>query len=150
MNLDVIEGLSTVTSGNSVLGIIISNNFAIKSNCFLSPEDSPQQVAVMSFLENDQILPHIHNSVPRNVSVTQEVIIVVEGEIRVDFYDDKKNYIVSKIISDGDILVLTSGGHAFTFIKATRMVEVKNGPYVGESDRTRFPPVHPSKILIRN
>jgi len=34
--------------------------------------------------------------------------------------------------------LLASGGHGFEVIEDIKMVEIKQGPYAGEKDKTRF------------
>ena len=139
-------GTTTITDGDIVLAMVISRDFSVEKTSFLTPHDSPQQLAVMAYAQNDEINPHIHNPIPRTVQHTQEVLIISEGKLRVDFYGLNKSYIKSHIVSTGDVLFLCRGGHGFFFIEDTRMIEVKNGPYIGEIDRTRFPPIVSSEI----
>ena len=139
-------GTTTITDGDLVLGVIISRDFSSENTSFITPEDSPQQLALMAYSQNDEISPHIHNLIPRTVQHTQEVLIIVEGKLRVDFYSLNKSYVKSHIVSTGDVLLLYQGGHGFFFVEDTRMIEVKNGPYLGEIDRTKFPPVISSQI----
>jgi hypothetical protein len=141
-------GTTTITDGELVLGLIIGRDFSVKNTSFLTPGDSPQQLAVMAYSENDEISPHIHNLIPRTVQHTQEVLIIVEGKLRVDFYGLSKSYIKSHIVSTGDVLLLCQGGHGFFFMEDTRMIEVKNGPYLGEIDSTKFPPIISSEINL--
>ena len=105
---------------------------------FFTPPDLSQQLAVMNHPAGKIIQAHKHNPVPRSVKFTQEVLIINKGKLRVDFYDDNTNYLESKIISQGDIIMLISGGHGFSVLEDLEMIEVKQGPHVGESDKTRF------------
>jgi hypothetical protein len=66
--------------------------------------------------------------------------------VRVDFYDDQKNYLVSRIINKGDVILLAFGGHGFEMIEDSEIIEVKQGPYAGEADKIRFNPV-PSDLI---
>ena len=69
---------------------------------------------------------------------TTEVILILKGIVRVDFYDPKKKYLFSKIIKKKDIIMLVSGGHGFKVLKDVQMLEIKQGPYVEENDKIRF------------
>ena len=82
--------------------------------------------------------PHVHNRVKREVSFTQEVLFMKRGRVKVDFYSDEKKIIESKIIATGDVLLLADGGHGFTMMEESEIIEVKQGPYTGENDKTRF------------
>jgi mannose-6-phosphate isomerase-like protein (cupin superfamily) len=84
------------------------------------------------------IPPHVHNPVPREVHFTKEVLFIKSGKVRVDFYDDDQTYLDSRILETGDVLLLAYGGHGFEMLEPTEMIEVKQGPYAGELDKTRF------------
>ena len=70
------------------------------------------------------------------------------GKVRVDFYDEDKNYLESTILQQGDVILLAYGGHGFEMIEDCEMIEVKQGPYAGEKDKTRFDPVDANQIII--
>jgi hypothetical protein len=77
------------------------------------------------------------------------VLFVKSGRIRVDFYDDEKNYLESSVISTGDVILLAAGGHGFEMLEESEMVEVKQGPYCGEKDKVRFEPAQHNNIIIK-
>ena len=58
--------------------------------------------------------------------------------MRVDFYDSQYNYLESTVLHGGDVVLLASGGHGFTMLEETEIIEVKQGPYAGDGDKTRF------------
>ena len=84
------------------------------------------------------ISPHIHLPTSRSISFTSEVLIIRSGRVQVDFYERTKQYISSLALTAGDILVLASGGHGFKILEEAEIIEVKQGPYAGESDKERF------------
>jgi hypothetical protein len=84
------------------------------------------------------IQPHVHNPVIREVTYTQEVLFIKNGKLRVDFYNDQQEYLDSRILEAGDVILLVTGGHGFEVLEEIEMIEVKQGPYVGEQDKTRF------------
>ena len=86
------------------------------------------------------IIPHVHNLVMRHVDFTQEVLFLRKGRLRVDFFDDSRVYLESYVLGAGDVILLVSGGHGFEVLEDVEMFEVKQGPYVGEEDKTRFDP----------
>jgi hypothetical protein len=61
-----------------------------------------------------------------------------KGKLRVDFFDECQNYLESRILESGDVILLATGGHGFEVLEEVEMFEVKQGPYAGESDKTRF------------
>ncbi len=84
------------------------------------------------------IEPHVHNPVQREVFYTQEVLFLKRGRLRVDFYDEDRTYLESRILEAGDTILLASGGHGFEALEEIEMIEVKQGPYAGDLDKTRF------------
>ena len=93
---------------------------------------------------------HVHNIVHRDVVMTQEVLFIKKGKLRVDFYDIYKDYIESKILEAGDIILLISGGHGFTAIEELEMIEVKQGPYAGDQDKERFDGISNSDVVYKD
>ena len=45
---------------------------------------------------------------------------------------------LSTILRTGDVILLASGGHGFEVLEELEMYEIKQGPYIGEDDKTRF------------
>ena len=123
---------------DKIIAIIISDKFDKNGIHFFTPNDFSQQLAYMHHPEGKLIAPHIHNPVIREVHYTNEVLFIKKGKLRVDFYNDDKNYQESRILTTGDVILLVKGGHGFEVLDETEMIEVKQGPYMGESDKTRF------------
>jgi len=137
-----------ITINGKLLSIIIRSDFHKEGIEFFTPNEFSQQLAYMNRSEGYTIPPHVHNSVSREVFMTKETIFVRSGKVRVDFYDDDKNYLESRVLVSGDVVLLAYGGHGFQMLEPTEMIEVKQGPYVGEMDKTRFTPVAPEKLRI--
>lgn len=122
----------------STLAIIIREDYSSDGIKFFTPNEYSQQLAYMNHPKGHIIIPHIHNHVERYVKYTQEVLVIKKGILRVDFYDDTRQYIESVILHEGDIILLASGGHGFEILENVEMYEIKQGPYIGEGDKTRF------------
>jgi len=123
-----------------LLAIIVSHRFREDGVHFFTPDDLSQQVAFMRHPAGRKILPHIHNAVPRMVHFTQEVLFIRRGKLRVDFYDNDRNYLESRVLEEGDTILLASGGHGFEALDEVEMIEVKQGPYAGDRDKVKFEP----------
>ncbi|MCB0397036.1 MAG: hypothetical protein KDD36_10300 [Flavobacteriales bacterium] len=133
-----------------LLAIIISASYSAEGIEFFTPDDFSQQLAYMNRPKGYVIEPHVHNTVPREVHLTQEVLIVRKGRVRVDFYDNEKQYLESRVIEKGDVILLADGGHGFEMIEDAEMIEVKQGPYSGEMDKVRFVPVSKDEVKINH
>jgi mannose-6-phosphate isomerase-like protein (cupin superfamily) len=130
--------IENITYKDQMLAIIIRHSYTNTGITFFTPDEFSQQLAYMNHPKGKTIQAHIHNPVKREVHLTKEVLFIRKGKVRVDFYTDKKEYLESKILTDGDVILLASGGHGFEMLENTEMFEVKQGPYAGENDKTRF------------
>lgn len=130
--------IEQITYNNQILAIVVKHDYSNKGITFFTPNDFSQQLAYMNHPKGKTIQPHIHNEVKREVLYTKEVLFIKKGKIRTDFYTDNREYICSRILESGDIILLATGGHGFEMIEDTEMFEVKQGPYAGENDKTRF------------
>ena len=125
---------------DNLLSMIIRANYKNKGINFFTPPDFSQQVAYMSHPKGKMIEPHVHNVVKREIHYTKEVLFIKKGKLKVDFYSEDQNFIESKVLCEGDVILLAEGGHGFEIIEDIEMIEVKQGPYCGEADKTRFIP----------
>ena len=135
--------IEQIINNESLLAIIIRSNFNKEGIEFFTPNDFSQQLAYMNRPKGYIIHPHYHNKVSREVTMTKEVLIIKKGKIRVNFYNEENCFIESRTLIDGDIILLANGGHGFDFLERTEIIEVKQGPYLGDNDKTRFRPSKP-------
>jgi hypothetical protein len=140
--------INEIKINGSTLAIIISSKFQKDGIEFFTPNDFSQQLAYMKRPKDYVIAPHVHNPVKREVLFTKEVLFIKSGKVRVDFYDEEKNYLESKIITTGDVILLAFGGHGFEMLEESEIIEVKQGPYAGETDKVRFAPVAKKNLII--
>ncbi|WP_299522900.1 hypothetical protein [Winogradskyella sp.] len=140
--------IEEIKNGEALLAIIISSKFEKDGITFFTPNSFSQQLGYMKREKNYVIEPHVHNPVRREVVWTQEVLFIKSGKVRVDFYDDAKAYLLSKVIEKGDIILLASGGHGFEMLEESEIIEVKQGPYSGDKDKTLFKPIDSDQIHI--
>jgi len=130
--------IETVMHDHQIFAIIIYAQYHAEGIQFFTPNDFSQQLAYMNRSKGYQIQPHTHQKVVREVSLTKEVLFVRKGKVRVDFYTDQQDYVESRIISTGDVILLAYGGHGFEMLEDSEMIEVKQGPFAGEMDKIRF------------
>lgn len=143
------ENIEKIYNGEELLSIIIRDNYHATGITFITPDDYPHQLGYMNREKEYVIAPHIHNRVPRSVDFTQETLVVKSGVVRVDFYNQEQEYLESRIIYKGDIILLASGGHGFKMIQPSEMIEIKQGPYAGVMDKIRFESVDDDKVIIK-
>lgn len=131
-----------------MLALILRANYRADGIQFFTPDDFSQQLGYMNRPKGYVIDPHVHNPVAREVQYTKEVLLIKSGKVRVDFYDDDQNYLESRIMLPGDVILLAFGGHGFEMLENSEIVEVKQGPYTGDTDKTRFKGIDLTEVKL--
>ena len=129
-----------VHSKTEVLAIIVRRDFHKEGIHFFTSNDLSQQLAYMSHPTGKEIQPHVHKKVQREVHFTQETLFIRKGKLKVDFYSVDQEYLESRILESGDVILLIKGGHGFEVLEDLEMFEVKQGPYSGDADKIKFTP----------
>lgn len=137
-----------IRDSGELLAIIVRSAYDKPGISFFTPNDLSQQLAYMRHPAGKTIAPHVHNPVSRQVHYTQEVLFLRRGRLRVDFYSRSRAYLRSRILGAGDVILLATGGHGFEALEEIEMVEVKQGPYAGDSDKTRFEPAARERLVF--
>ena len=133
-----------------LLALIVKGKYRNKKGItFFTPNDSTQQFGYMKHNKNYIIKPHLHKKRATKILYTTEVILILKGILRVDFYDLKKKYLFSKKMREKDIIMLVHGGHGFKVIKNVEMIEIKQAPYSLIKDKIKFDKVEDKKIKIK-
>ena len=140
--------LEHIRHQKDLLAIIVRSTFCSEGIHFFTPDEFSQQLAYIRHPAGKLIEPHLHNVVARNIAYTQEVLIIRRGRLRVDFYAGDRTYLQSRILEAGDVILLASGGHGFEVLEEIEMIEVKQGPYTGDGDKTRFAVSHENALVL--
>jgi len=140
--------LEEIRINEELVAILIGKDMQHDGIRFFTPPSLSQQLAFMSHPAGKTIKAHVHNRVERNVEYTQEVLFIRRGKLRIDFYDKNRKYYQSRVAGAGDVLLLIGGGHGFQVLEDVEMFEVKQGPYVGEDDKTQFEGVAGEDVRI--
>lgn len=141
--------IERVSHEGQELALIIRHSFRKDGIEFFTPGTYSQQIGYMNRPAGYVIPPHVHNPVVRAVEYTKEVLLIKSGRVRVDFYSEKQEYLESTVMETGDVILLAYGGHGFEMLEPTEIIEVKQGPYAGDQDKTRFEPIAGSNIKMR-
>ena len=133
-----------------LMALIVRGNYRKrKGMTFFTSNDSTQQFGYMKHKKKHIIKPHLHKKRMTKIYYTTEVILILKGMLRVDFYNQTKKYLFSKVLKEKDIIMLVSGGHGFKAIKDLEMLEIKQGPYNLIKDKIKFQNVDEKKIKIK-
>lgn len=132
-----------------LLAVIIRSSYKKDGIEFFTPDNYSQQLGYMNRSKGYVIEPHVHIPFAREVAFTKEVLFIKSGKIRIDFYNEDQDYLESKILKTGDVILLAYGGHGIEILEEAEMIEVKQGPYAGTLDKRRFNPINKNKILYK-
>ena len=133
-----------------MLALIVRGNYRRKKGItFFTPNESTQQFGYMKHKRGHIIKPHIHKKRLTKIYYTTEVILMIKGILRVDFYNQSKKYLFSKILKPNDIIMLVSGGHGFKILKHVEMLEIKQGPYNLIKDKVKFENIDDGYIKLK-
>jgi len=88
--------------------------------------------------EKTEKKPHIHKILERKTKNTSEFFFIYEGSVKVTFYDENENIMHSQDIKSGMGFIQFIGGHGFVFEPKTKYIEIKQGPYFGNTDDKYF------------
>jgi mannose-6-phosphate isomerase-like protein (cupin superfamily) len=127
-----------IEHNGEMFALILRNEYSKPGISFFTPNELSQQLAYMQHRAGKVIDAHVHNPVKRSVIYTQETLFIKRGRLRVDFYDEERTYLESRELRAGDVILLIKGGHGFEVLEDLEMIEVKQGPYLGDQDKTRF------------
>ena len=132
--------IETIVDGLEPIALIVRADFDAEGLYFFTPDNFSQQVAYMRHPKDKVIAPHVHNLVARQVLYTQEALLVRKGSVEVNLYTSRKSFLTSRVLGAGDLILLCGGGHSLRMLEETSMIEIKQGPYAGDDDKTRFEP----------
>lgn len=130
--------LEIIRDKDEILAIIIRRDFKSDGIKFFTPDNFSQQLAYMRHPKGKKIKPHVHNAVKREVRFTQEVLLIKSGKLKADIFRNDRSFLSSHVLEAGDVILLAGGGHGFEGLEDLEMIEIKQGPYAGEMDKTHF------------
>ena len=114
--------IEKIIHSKKLLALIVRGKYRNKKGItFFTPNNSTQQFGYMKHKKKHIIKPHLHKKRITKISYTTEVILILKGKLRVDFYSSSKKYLSSKILNEKDIIMLVHGGHGFKALKDIEM-----------------------------
>ena len=121
-----------------VIAYIIRCSDVPSETMFVTPDDFKQQLGFIVYPKGGEIARHVHKPMERHLVGMSEVLLVRKGQVEVDLYTDQKEYVLTKRLKEGDLLLLAGGGHGFRCLEDTVLVEIKQGPYIGSDEKEHF------------
>lgn len=132
------DHIEKIQIGKKLLALLIKANTKTDNTAFFTQPEANLQVGHVVYSKKTSIKRHIHKTIHRKLDRTEEVLIVKKGRCNIDIYDENKKLITTRKLSEGDIIILVSGGHGFKILEDTVLLEIKQGPYTGVVEKDRF------------
>ena len=113
--------IEKIYNKKKLYGLIVRSSYEKKKGVsFFTDNKATQQFGYMNHKKNHLILPHRHNKRKSEILLTTEVIIILKGILRVDFYNEKEKYLFSKKLYSKDIVMLTNVGMDLKYLKTLK------------------------------
>ena len=98
--------IQNIVHKKTILAKIIRSSYLKKKGInFFTSNKLSQQVAYMNHPTSHIIQPHLHKRRLKKVDDTVEVLIILSGVLKIDFYTESRKYIFSKTARKNDIVI---------------------------------------------
>ena len=129
--------IEKISYRGKALALIVYADEAKEGVHFFTPDDYALQLGKHAHPKGKTIKAHLHCPVQvERFASLQEVLYIEKGKVRITFFTQSGKKIKSKILAKGDVILLMEGGHGFEFLEKTKMIEIKQGPYLPESRKS--------------
>ncbi|HEX8474371.1 MAG TPA: hypothetical protein VF666_10090 [Pyrinomonadaceae bacterium] len=130
--------IERITWKDKMLACIIKAETDVEKTTFLTPSEYNFQVGFVAYPKDGEIPAHVHRPVERRIFETFEVLLVRKGRCEVDIFNDERERIATRELREGDLLLVVEGGHGFRMLEDAVLLEVKQGPYLGDDSKETF------------
>jgi hypothetical protein len=130
--------LEIIENGGVALAYVMTWLGPPTATTFPTPAELELQVGYVVYAAGGEVVAHHHLPVTRQIERTCEVIVVKTGRCAVDLYDDNRNLVATRELKPGDLVILATGGHGFRMQEDTVLLEIKQGPYLGSTEKVRW------------
>lgn len=132
------ENIEKIMDKDKIYAIVLRKGFNMAGANFFTPSEFSQQLGMLIHEKGKIVERHRHKLVKREIFRTQEVLVLLEGKIKVDLYDDDTRLLKTVILNTGDSILLARGGHRVQVMENAKIIEVKQGPYAGFDEKEYF------------
>lgn len=132
------ENIEKIVDKDKIYAIVLRKGFHMAGANFFTPSEFSQQLGMLIHEKGKIVERHRHKLVKREIFRTQEVLVLLEGKIKVDLYDDDTRLLKTVILNSGDSILLAQGGHRVETLENAKIIEVKQGPYAGFDEKEYF------------
>ncbi len=117
------------------IAFIVKANYPINSVEFFSPNEDFLQVGYHKKNSGEKLKAHYHQFKGHQINSLQEVLYIIKGKVKVNFYTKKGILLQSETLNKGDILFQRDLGHGFELLDDAEIFEVKQGPFFGQEHK---------------
>jgi len=135
--------MELLTYGETLFAMVVKRGEFPRGMEFWGADTSPLQFGSCIYDKGKVLVPHFHKERERIAKhKTREFLYIIKGKIEASFYAMDKTLKHTRVLEEGDCVMLVDGGHGFKVLEDdTIFIEVKNGPYVSvEADKVKFEP----------
>ena len=119
-----------VRDGERQLAIVIRTGRTADKYNFSTAPASTLQLGVTFYGKGDEVAPHGHHQRHAPSLDCQEFLMVQEGAIEVVVLREDGSRVARFELREGEAVLFQEGCHALRCLAPTRLLEVKQGPYV--------------------
>ena len=121
---------------SNICGILVKKEAHFQSLNFLTNPKDEFQLGVMNRGPESPVFKHKHNSISRNIKKTSEFLLIRSGEALLTIWSEDNELIDNYVLNAGDSILLISGYHEINFLSDCQILEIKQGPYEKNLDKT--------------
>lgn len=133
----------SICDGDRQLAIVIRQGSSSSKYNFPTDPKGSLQLGVTFYRDGDVVTPHAHHIRHLASRDCQEFILVQSGELEVSVFRDDGTALAQFILVAGESVLFQNGAHALRCHGDTRILEVKQGPYISP-ERDKYPVDVPS------
>lgn len=116
---------------------IICKNAHTDDVRFFTNEQDELQVGLMECHSGYKVRAHTHPRTRRSINGVSEFLYIESGKISVSVFDEQWLLLANEVLEAGDFLLCFRGGHSIEIIERARIIEVKQGPYLGNNSLSK-------------
>lgn len=122
---------------NCIAIIVRVNLLEPKGVHFISSIEDLFQVGIMQRDQKSPVQQHTHNKIKREMDRTSEFVYIIEGSCKVRFSCNcNPSAFTFEDLNSGDAIIFHGlGVHGIDFTESTKLIEVKQGPYIANQDK---------------
>ena len=135
------NNMKTVESEGNIYAYFFQQEMSISGEAqFITKDEAPIQVGIFERDTGYEVPAHTHFSRKLDLENVGEFLLIQNGSALVRVFDETWNVLCEHTVQKGDCVIFLRGGHELTMLEPTRILEVKQGPYLSKAEEKTFRP----------